>query len=169
MNTQTSDNNKYWVKDYIVAVIDNEYNYVWTNSTDVKSNVVLSSNADTENPDECIPIQLPYGAVRDGLNLADNPGNYKQEVLVYGTLEKYFQKAGVKNVSYAEINGNSYGIEPGGGGTEYFNEVLTTQASFDTFTAYNVEGEQAMALRCRATPAMHHMPTKTGLSALLLI
>lgn len=140
--TQSSDGNKYWVKDYIVGVIDTAYNYVYSASTYVTSNIIMSSDVNVSNDDECIPIQLPFGAVRDGLNLAANPGNYQQEVLIYGTLEKYFQKPGVKNVSYAEINGNSYGIEPGGGETEYFNEVLTTQASFNTFSSYSVAGDQ---------------------------
>ena len=143
LGTQTSDGQKYWVRDFIVGVIDNDYNYVFSNEAgDVKSNIIMSSNMDTYDEDETIPVQLPVGAVRDGLNLADHPENYQQEVLIYGTLEKYFQKPGVKNVSYAEINGNSYGIEPGGGGTEYFNQTLTSQASFNTFSAYSVEGAQ---------------------------
>ena len=141
--TQTSDGNSYWVIGYIEGFIDANYNYVFSSEAgDVKSNIIMSSNENASVEDECIPIQLPVGAVRDGLNLADNPGNYKQEVLIYGTLEKYFQKPGVKNVSYAEINGHSYGVEPGGGGTEYFNQTLTSQASFSTFTAYSVEGSQ---------------------------
>ena len=143
MGIQSSDGNKYWVKDYIVGFINSDYSYVYSSEAgDVKSNIIMSSDVNTTVDDACIPIQLPFGAVREGLNLADHPENYQQEVLLYGTLEKYFQKPGVKNVSYAEINGNSYGIEPGGGGTEYFNEVLTSQASYNTFTAYNVEGTQ---------------------------
>lgn len=143
LGAQTSDGNKYWVKDYIVGFINADYAYVFSNQAgDVKSNIVMSSNINAGNEDECIPIQLPAGAVRDGLNLADNPDNIQQEVLIYGSLEKYFQKPGVKDVSYAEINGNSYGIEPGGGGTEYFNQTLTSQSSFSTFAAYSVAGTQ---------------------------
>ena len=148
MNTQTSDGNKYWVKDYIVGFVDADYVYVFSSDAgDVKSNIVLSSNTDPLTSDECIPIQLPAGAVREGLNLADNPGNYKQEVLIYGTLEKYFQVAAVKNVTYAEINGNSYGTEPGGGFTTiYLDEVLTNQTSFNTFSAYSVTGTQVWTM-----------------------
>ena len=143
LGLQTSNGQKYWVRDFIVGFVDGDYNYVFSNAAgDVKSNIVMSSTVNASSENECIPIQLPVGAVRDGLNLADNPGNYQQQVLIYGTLEKYFQKPGVKNVSYAEINGNSYGIEPGGGGTEYFNQTLTSQTSFNTFSAYNVEGAQ---------------------------
>ena len=144
MNIQTSDGNKYWVKDYIVGYIDSDYSYVFSNNTvSIKTNVTLSSNVDSNNADECIPIQLPPGAIRDGLNLGDNPDNYKQEVLLYGTLETYFQKPAVKNVTYAEINGNSYGVEPGGGLTTiYLEAAMTTQVSYDQFTTYSVAGDQ---------------------------
>ncbi|MBQ8957958.1 MAG: choice-of-anchor J domain-containing protein [Bacteroidales bacterium] len=148
LGIETSDGNKYWVKDYLVGVIDGSYNYVFSSSTDVKTNIIISSNLSASGETECIPVQLPVGAVRTGLNLADNPGNFQQEVLLYGTLERYFQKAGVKNVTYAEINGNSYGTDPGatptppGPGIEYFNQTLTSQASFNTFYGYSVAGEQ---------------------------
>lgn len=144
LNKQTSDGNKYWVRDYIVGFVNADYAYVFSDQAgDVRTNIILSSNVDTNSEDECIPIQLPTGAVREGLNLADNPGNYKQEVLVYGTLEKYFQVAAVKNVTYAEINGNSYGTEPGGGFSTIFLEApLTTQDSYNLFAAYSVAGDQ---------------------------
>lgn len=143
LNIQTSDGQKYWVRDYVVGVIDGDYNYVWTSSTDVNSNVIISSNVNTGSEDECIPVQLPFGVVRDGVNLASHPENYQQEVLLYGTLENYFQKPGVKNVTYAEINGNSYGTMPGGGFSTIFLEApLTTQDSYNLFTAFSVTGEQ---------------------------
>ena len=115
MGIETSDGNKYWVKDYIVGAIDpnNNYVYEFTASTSVKTNLIISSNVGASTENECVPVQLPAGAVRDGLNLAENSGNYQQEVLLYGTLEKYFQKPSVKNVTYAEINGNSFGTDPG--------------------------------------------------------
>lgn len=147
LGIESSDGNYYWVKDFIVGAInpDNNYAYEYTSSTTVKTNLIISSNENASSEDECVPVQLPAGDVRTGLNLADNPGNYKQEVLLYGTLEKYFQKPSVKNVSYAEINGNSFGTDPNGGGsggTEYFNQPLTSQASFNVFSSYSVEGEQ---------------------------
>ena len=149
LGIQESDGQKYWVKDYIVGVINSNYEYVFSSDTDVNTNLILSSNVDASNESECIPVQLPYGDVRTGLNLVDNPDNLGQEVLLYGTLEKYFRVAAVKNVTYAEINGNSYGTDPSDtptppdpGTTEYFNQTLTTQDSYNTFTSYNVLGEQ---------------------------
>ncbi len=149
LGIETSDGNKYWVKDFIVGAIDPDNHYAYNfGSTSVKTNLIISSNAGASTEDECVPVQLPAGDVRTGLNLADNPGNYQQEVLLYGTLENYFQKPSVKNVTYAEINGNSFGTDPGAPtppptpGNEYFNQTLTSQSSFNTFSSYNVAGEQ---------------------------
>ena len=149
LGIQESDGQKYWVKDYIVGVINSNYEYVFSSDTDVNTNLILSSNVDASNESECIPVQLPFGDVRTGLNLVDNPNNLGQEVLLYGTLEKYFRVAAVKNVTYAEINGISYGTDPSDtptppdpGTTEYFNQTLTTQDSYNTFTAYSVAGDQ---------------------------
>lgn len=151
LGIETSDGNKYWVKDYIVGAIDadNNYTYEFSAATSVKTNLIISSNASASTESECVPVQLPFGEVRDGLNLPDNSGNFQQEVLLYGTLEAYFRKPSVKNVTYAEINGNSYGTDPSDtptppdpGTTEYFNQTLTTQASFNTFSSYSVTGEQ---------------------------
>ena len=128
LGVETSDGNKYWVRDYIVGVIDN-YVYQFNSATEVKTNLILSSNLNASGEDECVPVQLPTGDVRNGLNLAENPGNLGQEVLLYGTLEKYFRVPGVKNVTYAEINGNAFGTEPGGvepptPGNEIFSETF---------------------------------------------
>lgn len=114
LGIETSDGNSYWVKDYIVGTIETGgYTYIYSGNATVATNLIISSDVNTSSDDACVPVQLPVGEVRQGLNLVDNPGNYKQEVLLYGTLEKYFQKAGVKNVTYAEINGNSFGTDPG--------------------------------------------------------
>lgn len=113
LGIETSDGNSYWVKDYIVGTIETSgYTYVYSANATVASNLIISSDVNTSNDGTCVPVQLPVGEVRQGLNLVDNPGNYKQEVLLYGTLEKYFQEAGVKSVSYAEINGVGMGTDP---------------------------------------------------------
>lgn len=131
INLEINDPTTYfWVKDIIVGFVDDDYQYVFSTENSLKSNIVLSSNSDASSADECIPIQLPYGEIRNGLNLADHPENYKQEVLLYGTLETYYQSPGVKNVSYAEINGQSYGEEPGG--VSIFSEPFdTSQGDFE--------------------------------------
>ena len=58
-----------------------------------------------------MPVQLPNTDIRAQLNLTDNPGNYKKEVLLYGNIEKYFGVPGVKSVTYAEIGGKTIGTK----------------------------------------------------------
>lgn len=59
-----------------------------------------------------IPVQLPAGDVRFGLNVKDNPSNIGKEVWVYGTIEAYFQTAGVKNVTKCSLDGVNEYVKP---------------------------------------------------------
>lgn len=136
LGIENSDGKKYWVKDYVVGYVDGDYVYQFGSETDVKTNIILSSNVNTSDAKECIPIQLPAGVVREGLNLSSNPSNLHQEVLLYGTLEKYFQVPAVKNVTYAEINGNSFGSDPGSGANAIFSETFASGQG--SFTVQNV-------------------------------
>jgi len=79
---------------------------------DVVTNLLIAESSTENNPIKCMPVQLPSGATRSGLNLVDNPGNLGKEVLLYGNIETYFRVSGVKSVSYAEINGISIGTKP---------------------------------------------------------
>lgn len=106
---------KVYVKGYIVGyVADKAFSSaeLSANAT-VNTNIILAASADETSKDNCIPIQLPNGAIRSGLNLQDNAGNYKKEVLLYGDITTYFGKPGVKNVSYAVIDGKEIGSKPG--------------------------------------------------------
>lgn len=141
LGIENSDGNKYWVKDYIVGFVDANYNYVFSANNAVATNLTLSSNVNASSDSESIPVQLPAGEVRTGLNLVDHPDNLGQEVLLYGTLEKYFRVPAVKNVTYAEINGNSFGTDPGGGdpptpGETIFSETFASGQG--DFTIENV-------------------------------
>jgi hypothetical protein len=75
------------------------------------TNVILAPSATETDPAKCMPIQLPKGAIRDGLNLKDNAGNLGKEVILYGDIANYFSVPGFKNTSYAEINGQSIGTK----------------------------------------------------------
>ncbi len=49
-----------------------------------------------------MPIQLPAGDLRTALNLKDNPGNLKKELLICGNIETYFKATGLKSATYAK-------------------------------------------------------------------
>ena len=77
------------------------------------SNVIVAASADETNINNVMPVQLPFGDVRTGVNLKDNPGNIKQEVVLCGNVENYFGKPGLKAVVWAKIGGKEFGIKPG--------------------------------------------------------
>ena len=98
-NLNNTKKGPYWVKGYILGCIkDNE---LQTSSFTQASNLALGATADAE---DYVPVQLPSGSdVRTALNLVDNANMAGALVKVYGTLESYFSKTGVKSVSDYEI------------------------------------------------------------------
>ena len=114
-NTKTGD---FWVQGVIVGQIkpgkslkEAEFQPPFTsNKEGVGTNVLLAVEA--VEKDKVISIELNKTAVRNGVNLPQNGGNLSKTILLYGTLGKYMYLPGVKNVKYAEIDGNTYGTEP---------------------------------------------------------
>lgn len=87
---------KLWVKGVIIgSMVNNELLEGATGASN--TNMVIGT------ADSYLPVALPSGGVRDALNLKDNPANINKEVAVYGTIEKYFKVAGVKNVTEYEL------------------------------------------------------------------
>ena len=86
-------------------------------TTDVVTNVIIAASADETDVTKCMPIQLPNGSdVRTKLTLKDNAGNYKKEVTLYGNITSYFKTIGLKEVTFAVLDGNEIGTNPNGGG-----------------------------------------------------
>lgn len=81
------------------------------------TNILVAASADETNVTNCMPIQLPAGAIRTALNLKDNPSNLKQEVILCGNIENYFGATGLKSVAYAKIGAKEFGTKPGGSTT----------------------------------------------------
>ena len=93
---------------YIVGTIDGK-TYTegcrFSGTSETATNLLIADNAEETDPANCIPVQLPKGDVRTALNLVDNSGNYKKQVKLTGSLEKYFGVAGLKNVTAYEFTG----------------------------------------------------------------
>ena len=141
----------YYVKAYIVGQVNGmnmdalQLSAPWGTSEGktYNTNIVIAASADETNAAMMIPVQLPNGTLRNGLNLPENPDVYGKEILIYGSLEKYFGVAGIKSPTYAVVDGKEYGTKPvETTGEEVLNETLGTQASFDKFTTISVSGEQ---------------------------
>ena len=120
---------KYWVKGYILGCIKN--NAIETPSFTQVSNLALGAIA---NAEDYVPIQLPSGDVRTALNIVDNPTLLGREVLVYGNLENYFSKPGVKNVT-------DYVIVEENGGTATSVDVTTISNIYTLNRTIVAEGE----------------------------
>ena len=98
------------VTGYIVGAMNSTGYVPEFGTTTVNTNILLSDNADETDIANCIIVQLPKGDIRSALNLVDNAGNYKKQVKITGSIEKYFQSAGLKNPTAYEFTGVT-GIE----------------------------------------------------------
>ncbi len=131
------------VKGYIVGTVDGQVyseGCRFSGSAESKTNLLIADNADETDPANCMPVQLPSGAVRNALNIVDNPGNYKKQVTLTGSLEKYFGVPGLKTVSKYSIEGETPD-EPETPTKAYLNETFST--SLGSFTTQQTVDEYA--------------------------
>ena len=97
---------KAWVKGYIVGSAPGKSADTFTTeagSTASNTNIFIADKATETDYTKCIPVQLPAGDVRTALSIQANPGNLGKEVLLYGSLEKYFGIPGLKTVTEYEL------------------------------------------------------------------
>lgn len=102
-----------WVKGYIVGAMNSQAEYTLEVAAPftVASNVYLAASVAETDSKNMLPVQLVSGsAVRKAVNLVDNPGNFGKELLIKGSLEKYFSQPGIKSPTDYKLNG--------GGGTD---------------------------------------------------
>lgn len=111
---QGAKGNQY-VKGYIVGYVDGQ-NYedscVFAVPTAAQTEILIADSPQETSCNNCMPVQLPAGALRTALELSAHPDFFKKEVTVYGSVETYFKVPGVKNTSWASINGSTYGKDP---------------------------------------------------------
>ena len=139
-----SNAGKYWVKAYIVGQINGksisgaEFSAPFSGSTNddgsvnsYNTNILIANSADETNSGNCVPVQLPNGALRTGLNLVQNPDLDGVEVLIYGSLEAYFGAAGVKTPEYAKVRDKEFGVNPNVEQKEPTAKVVTIKEFID--------------------------------------
>ena len=107
-----------YIKGYIVGYVPGKAlnEAVFGNASSAETaptNILLAAKADEKEVNNCMPIQLPAGDLRTALNLKDNPGNLKKELIICGNIETYFGATGLKFATYAKINGKEIGKKPG--------------------------------------------------------
>ncbi|MFI3297064.1 MAG: choice-of-anchor J domain-containing protein [bacterium] len=131
-----------WVQGYIVGVYNFDASSKFVFAADTVDTSLLIAD-ETGTPAVYMSVQLPSGAVRDGINLKDFPANLGQKVLLYGSLEAYCGIEGLKSVTYAVIGDVEYGIKPTDTSGAVLNETFAT--SLGDFTTQSVYGDQVWA------------------------
>ena len=147
------------VKGYIVGTVDGQV-YAegcrFSGTAESKTNILIADNADETDYNNCMPVQLPSGAVRNALNLVDNAGNYKKQVTLTGSLEKYFGVPGLKTVSKYEIEGVTP-EEPETPEGAYISETFAT--SFGAFTTQETVGNYPWIIDYSTAKATSYVDT----------
>jgi len=132
-----------WVSGYIVGYVwsGTPTKYVFSADTCTQATNLLIASSKTEtNSENCIAVQLPAGTIRTGLNLVDNKSNIGKQVTLYGSLEAYFSKPGLKSVSYFSLEGGTTGGTKPADPTDVSNAILNEPFSISqgNFTIQNV-------------------------------
>lgn len=92
-----------WVKGTIMGIISNTSTGAYSKIEDLTE--IVATNLAVGDGHDYLAVQLPKGAVRDALNLKDNPGNQGKEVWLLGKMAKYCGVAGLKEVMDYSFNG----------------------------------------------------------------
>ena len=133
-----------WVKGYIVGYVSGisiSTAVLNADNCTVQTNLLIADSKTETNVANCMAVQLPAGVLRTGLNLATNKTNIGKQVTLYGSLEAYFGKPGLKSPTYYLLEDNS------SGGTKPFDTSRaifyeTFGGSLGSFTTNNALGAQ---------------------------
>ncbi len=162
-----------YVKGFIVGYISGKSfddAVIGADTCTVLTNLLLASSATETNKSKCIPVQLPTGVIRSGLNLSQNKGNLGKEVVLCGNIERYFGQTGIKNVVYATIDGQEIGNKPGvgpageatGDGTleNPFNSVAANL--YATSLGADVESDKEIYVKGKIVSVVEEFGTQYG-------
>ncbi len=119
MGTSANEPNK-WVTGYIVGWVDNtsqnfadEKNCKFTVPATTATNILIATTPDVKDYSKCVVVNLPNtDGIRGAVNLMDNPGNLGKVVSVYGTIRKYFNIPGVRDLTAYKLDGAGGGDNP---------------------------------------------------------
>lgn len=108
LGTIVGDRTSNWVTGYIVGYIDTSNGNAFVEGADgaVNTNMLIAQYPTTEwkekgyKLEDCVPVQIPSGIVRNTLNLAENRNNLNLQVSLRGTTgSKYCGAYGVRQAN----------------------------------------------------------------------
>ena len=89
-----------WVQGYIVGVASSNKKISLEGPFTKNTNLVLGESDTTTVRDHCLSVELKAGAIRDALNLVDNPDQLGRKVYIKGDLvDAYYGIPGLKSPS----------------------------------------------------------------------
>ena len=129
-------------------------NAEWANT-----NILIADNAEETDKANCLVVELPDTKVRTMLNLQDNPGNFQKKVILEGSLETYFSRAGLKSLKIANI-GIYQTVSNAGWATLYlgFSTIIP-----ETVNAYVIKAEGVNENYVTLSKIEGILPANTGI------
>lgn len=94
------------VEGYIVGIVKAKNSIQHTGPFSTDTNIAIADSPIETNTAKILPVQLPGGAVREGLNLKMTPDNLGKKIQITGSLEAYFSMPGHKSAtSFSFVDG----------------------------------------------------------------
>lgn len=100
-----------WVIGFVVGYYSGTTHTSFVNNaTNVSSasNIALAASPTETDSKKTMPVQLPAGAIRDIVNLQQNPQNLGKQIMLRGDINSYFGLVGLRNTKGAFIDGVEY-------------------------------------------------------------
>lgn len=125
------------------AVGDEGANCVFgAENEEISTNILIADDPYETDYTKCLAVQLPNNEIRTALNLMDNPNNYQVKVVIKGSLEKYLNTAGLKDLVAGELVDELYHtltVSEAGWSTLYlgFNARIPSTVEAYTVTTVN--------------------------------
>lgn len=92
--------NDLWIAGYVVGGDLSSASASFGEPFKSRTNILLGPKPSTSTRSSCLAVQLPTGAVRDALNLVDNPEILGSRLVLKGdVVASYYGLVGIKNVS----------------------------------------------------------------------
>ena len=105
------------------------------------TNILIADDPYETDYAKCLAVQLPNNDIRTALNLADNPGNYQVKVVIKGSLEKYLNTAGLKDIVSGELVDELYStltVTDAGWATLYLGSSARIPSTVEAYTVTKV-------------------------------
>ncbi len=146
-----------WVKGWMVGFFKSGTNLITTPSDEVDvSNTALADNPTETGIDNVIAASFSKNAVRDKLNLKNNPWNMGvAQVMFYGKLQKAFGKVGLSTVLVGSKKIAEQVSITAAGMATYYTDCALDFAGLDNMWAYTatLSGDAITFTRINAVPA----------------